>query len=74
MWNVALAQYDKKQNAVNERRILSGLSWQQAEEYIKNNASYPIYAYAEGCTEIDCPEFGMFITYRYKMEYRKVKD
>ena len=74
MWNISIAKYNGKKNAVAERTLISGIDWWEAEKYIGNNSRHPIYAWADGCAELDCPEMAMFISLSYHKEYGKVID
>lgn len=73
-WNVTMARYSPKINMVKERRVLSGLDWKEAEDYVNNNATYPIYTWSDCSAYFDNPTIGMIETESCREEYRKVID
>jgi len=72
--NVVLARYSKKHNAVAERRILTGLSPDNALEYLNTHKDRALMIYAPELVNTDhC--FSMWVeNQKYKDQYAKIID
>ena len=74
MYNVVIARYSSKFNAVAERRVLTGLSPDNALSYLNKNSHKPLMIYAPSMVNTDAFFVTCVETDAYKNEYNKIYD
>ena len=74
MWNIAIARYNKKINAIAEKRIFSCNSYNKCLRVFHKIAHKPVYMFHDNAVDLDKPSLGMLTTVSYKQEYSKIVD
>ena len=73
-WRICAARYDKKLNAVRERRVKEFRTSQEGEAYFQKYKDRPISLYHKDCIHDINPYFAMIETRAYNAEYAKWID
>lgn len=73
-WKICAARYDKKLNAVRERRVKDFKTSQDGETYFQKYKDRPISLYHKDCIHNDNMHFTMIKTRAYHAEYAKWID
>lgn len=70
-WHISIARYNKKLNAVAERRVKNFANSKEGLEYLNKNADKPIYLWHDDAPMLNNPYFAMVETDAYKLEHKK---
>lgn len=73
-WHGTLARYNKKVNAVAERRIKNFSNYTDALEWLDTNQHLPIQIWHDDAVNLSNPYFAIVETIAYKNEYQKIID
>lgn len=74
MWHISLAKYNRKHNAVAERRVKNFIDYEDAINYLEKYAEHAIYLWHDNACYLDNPDLLIGRSLAYKNEYRKIKN
>lgn len=72
-WNLSRATYIKKDDAVSEHRLKSGMDHDTAILELNKRKNQPVYAWEDNCSELENPMIGIVETMAYRQEYYKIQ-
>lgn len=74
-YHVSIAEYSKRTNAVEEKRLANFDSIDDAEEFFDTNTKKPIYVWCNGFADTSWGYLpGIFWTQAYLDEYKRIID